>query len=163
MTGRSPGADDRCREVIEKYAKTVRTLAYARTHSEQDADDIFGEVFLRYARRNPRFDSEEHEKAWFIRVTINCSNSLIASAYRRRTEPLSEDIPAFDSESQSLDEYLLRLTPEWRTVIHLFYYEDMPVAEIAQLLSLSESAVRMRLTRARRALRELLEGDDFYE
>mgnify|MGYP002537126663 CR=1 FL=1 len=59
-------------EAVAQYGSAVYRLAYAMTRSRSDADDVFQEVFLRYIRKPRRFESEEHRKAWFIRVTINC-------------------------------------------------------------------------------------------
>ena len=79
--------------VIEKYSDMVYRLAYARTGSRHDADDVYQEVFLRYFRKKPVFDSEEHRRAWLLRVTVNCSNTFLSSAWHRRTVGLPEDLP----------------------------------------------------------------------
>ena len=74
--------------VVREYANMVYRLAFAQVRSRSDADDIFQEVFLRYVRNALVFQSEEHRKAWLIRVTINCAKKHWASLWRRRTEPL---------------------------------------------------------------------------
>ena len=155
-----PPDDARIEACVRKYQNTVYRLAYARTHNRADADDIFQEVFLQYVRVRPSFESEEHEKAWFIRVTINRANSLWARAFRRRDEPLDDALPAPETPGRLLDDELRRLTPAYRTVLHLFYYERYTTAEIARLTGCRESTVRARLTRARAQLRGLLEGGD---
>ena len=63
---------------MDKYSTMVYKLAFARTRNKENAEDIFQEVFLRYVRKQPKFESEAHEKAWFIRVTINCSKTLFS-------------------------------------------------------------------------------------
>lgn len=148
--------------VVDRYAGLVYRLAFARTRSRDAADEIFQEVFLRYVSKRPVFESTEHEKAWFCRVTINCANSYWRNPFRRKTEPLdaAAELAAPEPEEARLDEYLDRLPPEQRVAVHLYYYEGYSTPEIAALVGKSESAVRMRLMRARRLLREYLEDEE---
>ena len=139
----------------------VYRLAFAKLQNRHDADDIFQEVFLRYIRRAPQFSNREHEKAWFLRTTINCCKNYWASAWQRKTTGLSEvsEQPVvYDNEdAQLLAEALAKLAPKYRVVLHLYYYEEFSVREISELLKLSQSAVTTRLTRAREKLKEKLE------
>jgi len=159
MAVQSLGTDDSMEYLIQKHAKTVYRLALARTGQKSDAEDVFQEVFLRYVRKKPRFQSEEHEKAWFLRVTVNCANNLYLSAFRKNTAPLDEKIPAPEQDEPFLEEYLQQLSPICRTVIHLYYYEGLQTEEIAKLLHKSPSTIRATLTRARKALKISMEGD----
>lgn len=68
--------DNEIEETLNKYSLMVYRLAYFQTGTRHDADDIYQEVFLRLIKVNPSFESEEHRKAWLIRVTVNCCNSL---------------------------------------------------------------------------------------
>ena len=148
---------------VSRYGEMVYRLAFSHTGSRQDADDIYQEVFLRLVRRPNVFEDEEHLRAWLIRVTVNCCNSLWRSPWKRRTVPLSqveETAAADEPELTGLTETLQRLSPKDRTVIHLFYYEDLPVAQISRLLGERESTIRSRLTRARQRLKLLLEGGE---
>ena len=76
--------------VIRHYSNMVYRLAFARTGNISDAEDLYQEVFLRYLTKAPSFTSEEHRKAWLLRVTVNCANRFHSSLWRKRTEPLSE-------------------------------------------------------------------------
>lgn len=146
---------------VRRYADTVYRLAYARTGSREDAEDVFQEVFLRYVRKKPTFKDEEHRKAWLIRVTVNCAKSLRGSFWNRRTEGLNENL-VFDSvKDYDLYYELMRLKPQEREVIHLFYYEDMTSKQIAQALGVTEAAVRTRLTRARKTLKAFMKEEDY--
>ena len=151
--------DDCAENVIRFYADLVYRLAFARTGRKCDADEVFQEVFLRYIRKRPVFEEEEHRKAWLIRVTINCSNQLWNSAWRRKTEPLSEDIPFETEEDMDLSSELRQLPKKYREVIHLFYYENMSLEEISRALKRKNSTVRTQLTRARALLRNILKED----
>jgi RNA polymerase sigma-70 factor (ECF subfamily) len=153
-------AEREIERIIADNAETVYKLAYAKCGNRADADDVFQQVFLRYISRRPQFESAEHEKAWFIRVTVNCTKSLWSSAFRRKTQPLEGDIPAEMPEDGGLAESLSALPEKYRVLIHLFYYEGLPTAEIARLLKRRESTVRMQLTRARRLLREIMSADE---
>lgn len=160
----SPADIDR---LIARNADAVYKLAFARCGNRADADDIFQQVMLRYLNRRPDFANAEHERAWFLRVTANCTKSFWGSAFRRHTRALTEDIPAekviTQTDAADIASYLQQLPKNYRVVIHLFYYEDMPTAEIARLLNRRESTVRMQLTRARRLLKEILKGENDFE
>lgn len=156
-------------QLIERQGQLVYKLAYARCGNQADAEDIFQQVFLRYLTKKPVFADAEHEKAWFIKVTVNRSKSLWSSAFRRHTQPLEENLsaepaaPDFISgreELVDLTQALNCLPPDYRVLIHLFYYEDLSTAEIAQMLNKREGTVRMQLTRARRQLQEILTGGE---
>lgn len=153
--GPSNNADD----VLNRQQQTVYKLAFARLRDKSDAEDLFQEVFLRYIKNKPTFESLEHEKAWFIRVTINCANSFFRS--KKPTEELHDNIPTFMETVDPLDDYLKKLAPVHREVIHLFYYEDMSTSQIATVLKQKEATVRMQLTRARRALKQFMEEDEY--
>lgn len=144
------------RQVVETYGNMVYRLALAQTHSGHDADDVFQEVFLRYLRSAPDFREEEHRKAWLLRVAVNCANRFHASPWRRRTEPLSEALSVPAPEGEDLWEELRRLPEKDRTVLHLYYYEDMTTEEIAQMLDRNPATVRSQLLRARAKLKKLL-------
>lgn len=148
-------------QIIQKYADMVYRLACAQAQNRSDAEDIFQEVFLRYLRSAPEFASEEHRRAWLIRVTINCAKKLRASAFVRHTVPLDAELPFETEESLALYAELRRLPAADRAVLHLFYYEDQRVQEIARLLHKKESTVRSRLTRARQRLKKLLKETDY--
>ncbi|MDP4152466.1 MAG: sigma-70 family RNA polymerase sigma factor [Bacillota bacterium] len=151
--------DDCADNVIKFYADMVYRLAFARTGTKSDADEVFQEVFMRYIKKQPVFENEEHRKAWLIRVTINCSIKLWNSAWKRKTEPLTETIPFETKDDINLNNELRQLPKKYREVIHLFYYEDMSLAEISQALNRKNSAVRTQLTRARALLKNMLKED----
>lgn len=146
-------------EIVKNYFNTVYKLALAMTKHTANAEDVTQEVFLRCFRKDIVFESEEHIKAWLIRVTINCSKNLFASSWFKKTVPLEEDIK-FDSPEKG-DVYfaVLSLPPKYCTAIHLFYYEDYKISEIAKILNESESAIKSRLSRGRDMLKTKLKGE----
>lgn len=143
--------------VIRRYSNMVYRLAFARTGNVSDAEDLYQEVFLRYLTKAPAFASEEHRKAWLLRVAVNCANRFHTSLWRKRTEPLSEALAVSAPEGEDLWEELRRLPEKDRTILHLYYYEDLTTEEIAQLLGRKPATVRSQLARARNKLKILLE------
>lgn len=158
MTSNAIQIDDEVNEIIKKYSDMVYKLALSRTKSEADADDVFQEVFCRYFHNNTKFQSDEHIRAWLIRVAINCSNKLFSSAWFRRTIPLEDNIE-FNEEENQVYISVLELPLKYRTVIHLHYYEDMSISEISKTLKIKESTIKSQLHRAKALLKVKLEGD----
>ena len=142
--------------VIRRYSDMVYRLAFARTGNRSDAEDLYQEVFLRYLTHAPAFTSEDHRKAWLLRVAVNCANRFHTAPWRKRTEPLSEALSVPAPEGEDLWEELRRLPEKDRTVLHLYYYEDMTTEEIAKLLDRNPATVRSQLLRARAKLKKLL-------
>ena len=145
-------------EVMGRYQTMVFRLAYSYTRSRSDAQDMCQEVFLRYFCSRPPFASEEHRRAWLLRVTVNRCKTHLTSWWVRRTVPLDDRIPMPEPEPLALDEALRQLAEKDRLVIHLFYYEECSTQEIARMMRTTEGAVRTRLTRARQRLGKILEG-----
>lgn len=166
-------------EVIKRNSDTVYRLAFSMVKTVQDAEDIRQEVFIRYICKSPAFESPEHERAWFIRVTANLCKNLLKSAWRQkrvsvdmreeaevdsRPVDLGSDTsrnPAeiFTEEEELVVAAVKRLPLKYRGVVHLFYYEEMSIEEIATALHLKPSNVRTRLTRARKMLKTWLKED----
>ena len=148
-------------QVIEMYGNTVYRLAYASMRSTMDAEDICQDVFLRYFQKRPEFQSEEHRRAWLLRVTVNRARTIFRSAWFRYRVPLEERVAFSEPEERKLDEVLSLLSGKDREVLHLFYYEELSVREIGDLLNRKESTVRTQLTRARRRLAEIMKGEAY--
>lgn len=147
--------EDDIDQVISLYANRIFRIAFSRLKNKADAEDVVQDVFMKYIAHQDQFTDEEYRKAWLIRVTINCCNSLLRSAWFRKTTELKEDIPTEITENSEILTYVLKLPEKYRTIIHLFYYEELSVKEIALILNIKESLVKTRLHRARNALKEL--------
>lgn len=158
-------------EVIRHYSDTVMRIALTKTQSSHDADDIFQDVFLKLFESGKSFESEEHRKAWIIRVTINACNSHFTAPWKKNItsfDDLLENSLADEDDGISLDDRneiykkVLALPENMKEVVLLYYFEDMPIKEIARLLDTSEVNVKKRLSRARQKLKlELEENEDF--
>lgn len=145
-------------QMIRRHADMVYRMAFAYVRNKPDADDVFQEVFLRYLRKRPAFESDEHARRWFLKVTANCAKSLLGSAWRRHTVPLEDELFA-EPEEICLHEALAELPPHYRDVLHLYYFEGYKTEEIAEILGRKPSTVRTQLTRARERLAAILKEE----
>ena len=145
-------------KMIEKYSNMIYRLALVRTKTKENSEDVYQEVFLRLARKMPNFESEEHEKAWLIRVTINCSKNLLNSKFLKNTTELKEEIVFETKERHDIYYAVQQLPLKYRTVIHLHYYENYKINEISRILGIKENTVKSHLARAREKLKNAMEG-----
>ena len=155
-------SEETVRAVIGCYGDMVMRIAYQNTRDRAESEDIVQEVFLALFLR-PLPKSEEHLKAWLIRVTINKSRNVLKAA-RRKVLPLDERIAPPSSwerpsEAEVL-EALFALPFDERNALYLFYYEGYSAKEIGKLLRRSENAVYILLSRARKRLRIIWEEED---
>ena len=152
------------------YGDMVYRLALVRVGRSADAEDIVQEVFLRYLRSAPQTMDGEHEKAWLIRVAINCSKSQAGSVWNTRVDALPDEVALSSPEStdaeadgeriQAVRDAVQRLPHDYRTVVHLFYYEGYRTAEIAEMCDTTDATVRSWLHRARQLLRDTIDVQD---
>lgn len=147
-------------EVIQREKDLVYRLAFSQCHQKDQADDIFQNVMYRYLKRKPTFESSEHEKAWFIRVTLNCSKTSLKSFWNNRVEEIDEQAYIFEKKEIDLTPYLNKLPKKYNAVLYLFYYEGYSTKEMAKLLHIKENNVRVLLNRARNQLRKEIEYDE---
>ena len=147
-------------EVVKQHENKLFRTALAILGGAADAEDVVQDAFVRLFEKQPRFESDAHETAWLIRVTVNLCKSRLRSHWWKKTEPLLDTHPAQNDEQGDLINAVLALPMKYRAVIHLFYYEGYSTREIAEITEQKESTVRQRLTRARRMLKEYLtEGE----
>ena len=143
--------------LARQHAPAVYRLAYLRTGSRTDAEDVMQEVFLRLIKAKPVFSDQTHAKAWLLRVASHCVSDLFRLPWRRREEPLEVETAVPENpEAGSVTEAVLSLPVRYRIPIHLYYYEGYSVAEIARITGRSEGTVKSRLFRARTLLRDKL-------
>ena len=150
---------DRPAEEIERlvstYTDTLYRICLTRLRSPADAEDAVQETFMKLLKRQPRFQSPEHEKAWLIRVALNVCTDLVRARQRHAESPLSDLAEAAaQSDAPDVMEAILNLPEAYRTVLTLHYVEGYTTGEIAKIIGKSASAVKMRLQKGRELLRE---------
>lgn len=151
---------------IERYSDTVRRICAVHLKNEADTEDIFQTVFLKYALSSVSFESDEHEKAWFIRVTLNACKDLLKSFFRSRTVPLDEAAwrPAQPPpDYRDVWEAVFALPQKYRDVVYLHYFEEYTAPQISRILGKNVNTVYTLLTRSKQMLREKLGGGYDYE
>ena len=142
------------------YADTVRRICMVHLKNEADTEDIFQTVFLKYLQHTKPFANAEHEKAWFIQVTLNACRDLLRFWARHTTVPLEALAAqaAPEPEDRSVLEAVLSLPEKYRDAVYLYYYEGYRAAEIGKLLGKNVNTVYTLLERSRKLLRDQLEG-----
>ncbi len=155
--------------ILEKYGDTIYRTAYIQLKSKDQADDVYQEVCIKLLRMKSKIDSEEHLKAWLLRATIDCCKDFWKSAWCQKviidnkivTEQMEEQE---EQASGYLTECMQQLPCKYSVVLHLFYYEEYSIKEIAQLLHMKENTVASRLSRGRNKLKKILrKGGKNYE
>lgn len=152
-------------ELVALYQNNLFAAAFNVCKNAQDAEDIVQDTFIQYYTMKKEFDNERHIRAWLLRVAINKAKNANHTFWRRNKlslEDYMETLTFETPQSENLFETVMQLPEKYRIVIHLFYYEDYSVCEIADILQLSESNVKVRLSRGRSLLKKVLkeEWDD---
>ena len=153
--------------IVEKYFDMVYRLA-RKVAGEDKADDTVQNVFMRYMNHCREFETEEHIKAWLVRVTYNCANTELKNTWTERTtgipenedryEELAAEEPEIAESGGDSDIYqaVQSLPEKFRTVIHLYYYEEYSTKEIADITGQKDATVRTLLARGRQRLEKIL-------
>ena len=148
--------------VIQMYQDNLFRIAFSICQNREDAEDVVQETFLRYHSNAMDFNDEMHIRAWLIRVAINKAKNCNHTFWRKNKlslEDYMETLTFETPESENLFETVMKLPEKYRIVIHLFYYEDYAIREIAEILHLSESNVKVRLSRGRVLLKQSLKEE----
>ena len=155
-------SDQEVNRAIELYADTIRRICMVHLKNYSDTEDIFQIVFLKYVLSSVIFENEGHEKAWFIRVTINACKDLLKNFFRSRTVSIDEllDQPvALTPDNSEVLEAVLSLPKKYKDVVYLHYYEGYTAVEISRILHKNVNTIYTFLTRSKRLLKEKLGGE----
>ena len=148
--------------MVARWADTVLRIGYTWTGSMQDAQDISQTVLLKLLTSPRRFDGEEQERAWVLRVAVNCCKDLKKSAWVRRRMPLESVAEAAVEMPEVEDSPVLRavqaLPEKYRQAVYLRYYEEYEVEEIADLMGCRAPQVSTYLYRGKQKLKIMLGG-----
>lgn len=152
-------------KAMDRHGDAIYRLALCRLQNLDDAEDVFQETFLKlFQEKNAPSWEEERIKAWLLRVAINKCNDI--GRHRRFHSCIAlEDIPEFACSNSfrytELWDAVNRLPEKQRTIFHLYYSEGYKSLEIAAILKVPASTVRVNLNRARTQLRKELEDYDY--
>ena len=149
-------------QLIERYQNSLYAAAFNTCQNQMDAEDVVQETFVQYYTSRKEFESEQHIRAWLLRVVINKARNINRTFWKKNKCSLEDYIETLtfpNSQSRDLFEEVMKLPDKYRIVIHLFYYEDYSVREIADILKLSKSNVKVRLSRGRALLLDSLKEE----
>mgnify|MGYP003294577716 CR=1 FL=1 len=167
------GDDDAFAQLMERYASGVYVLIVRITRNEEDAEELTQDVLLRVFENLPYFNFKSSFSTWLYRIAYNCAISFA----RRKRQPLypieenrlrlvgDDDLERMEAASENeqqieaLTRAINRLDAEERALITLFYYEQRPIAECAEIMSQSQSNIKVRLHRIRKKLYILIQNE----
>lgn len=155
-------SEQKVNRAVEQYADMIRRICILHLKNYDDTQDIFQNVFLKYALSSVVFESEEHEKAWLIRVATNACRDLLRDFFRKNTVPLEEISECGEeekTENREVLEAVLSLPSKYKNVVYLHYYEGYTAGENSKILGKNVNTVYTYLNRARKLLAEKLGGD----
>jgi len=161
--GKNMKSDYEVNQAVERYADTVRRICLLHLKNYHDTEDIFQSVFLKYLLYDGTFENDEHEKAWFIRVTINACKDLLKSFYHKKIVPIEaiqEMAFTIDNEYSYVLEAVLSLPKKYKDIVYLFYFEGYNANEISKITGKKENTVYTLLARARKLLKDMLGGEN---
>ncbi len=149
--------------LVDKYLNDIIRIAYSYLHNLEDAQDAAQQAFITYLQKKPEFESENHAKAWLIKVSVNICRNILRSPHNTRraelTETLAADNPIeMSDEEEAMLKAVQALKQPYQEVIHLYYYEDYSTEEIAEFLNIPSATVRSRLARARAHIKKSFKG-----
>lgn len=146
-------------EIFERYKDHIFAIGFNYFKNSIDADDVVQEVFYKLYKSSKDFESEDHLRNWLIRVAINECKRVTLSSWFKKKEPLEDYAKTLvwnDPEESEVFLAVMNLPKKYRTSIHLYYYENYSIKEIAGLLGMSSTAVSTQLLRGRKKLKEKL-------
>ncbi len=149
-------------ELAALYQDNLFAVAFNICQNAQDAEDVIQDTFVQYYTTKKEYENEQHIRAWLIRVAVNKAKNVTRAFWRRNRvsiEDYMETLVFETPESENLFETVMKLPEKYRIVIHLYYYEDYSINEIADILKLSESNVKTRLSRGRVMLKNVLKEE----
>ncbi|MBQ4571314.1 MAG: RNA polymerase sigma factor [Bacilli bacterium] len=158
-------SEEKFNYIYDKFLQELFNVAYGYTKNVDDSNDIVHNSFVKLLKANISLETDNDIKYYLIRIVINESIDFLKSSYKKSTirdnELIMNTSDSIDDDSFENINYAVSILPEkYKTVIILHYYNLMKIDEIAEVLNISDSAVKKRLERARKKLKESLEGNE---
>lgn len=148
----------------EMFKNSVYSCIYSYLQNADDANELTQEVFIKFLTDNTKFKDDNHKKAWLLRVAINLSKNYLRDNSRiNYGYELPDNTPDVKDayEEKGIFDLVLSLPEKYRIPLHLFYYEDYSVKQIAKVMNSPESTVRVQLKRGREMLKEKIDEEGY--
>lgn len=160
MGAENTNKNDAVVRIMQDYGNSIYRMSYFLLQNEQDAQDILQETLIKYMQKAPVFDTADYEKAWLLRVANNLCKDMLRFQKKNRHANIEDLLDmGITQEDCSLLTQVWSLPEKYKRVIYLHYYEGYSVLEMADILGITESAVKKRLERGRCKLREMLKEE----
>ncbi|MCL2427214.1 MAG: sigma-70 family RNA polymerase sigma factor [Oscillospiraceae bacterium] len=148
-------------DIYKRRFAMVYRVCFSYMKNTSDTEDAVADVFAKLLKKGVVFESQEHEKAWLLRVAINrCKDNL---RHWWRSNSNIDDHQNIESDTLQEDyllEMVMELPNQYKDVIYLYYYEGYGTAEIAKILKKPHSTIRYHMREARNSLKEILENEE---
>lgn len=149
--------------IVDTYGNMLFRICLVMLSNEKDAEDVVQDTFITYLTKTPTFNDSEHEKAWLITIATNrCKNMRRYNFIRKHMDISDVQLYSKDDENYGLLDQLMKLPNRHKIVLLLYYVEGYKVDEIANILTITVSAVKKRLQRGRELLRERFRKENEY-
>ncbi len=155
--------------MMDEYGSALLRLCYVYLRDAQLAEDAVQDTFLKAYRALDAYRREGSEQTWLMRIAVNTCRDYLRTAWFRRVDRriAPEDVPQGAVEPKLPDNTVIRevmaLSPKYKEVVLLRFYQGMKLHEIADTLHVSIETVKARLRVAKDKLRQGLEGWYFDE
>lgn len=149
-------------EVYNKYKSMISAICYTYTRNLSDTEDLIQEIFMKYHTKQPKFETVDHMKYWFIRVAIHMSINYVKSSWKKKVHFDSNVVNNVQTEIlKNEDEFIFDLVHAlpniYKDVVILFYYESISISDISKALGKSQNTIKKRLERARNIIKTKME------
>ena len=146
---------DRMEEIMKLYGNMLFRLCLITLGNATDAEDVLQETLIKYLQKAPIFEDTEHEKALLISVATNQCRDVLRFRNRHPVVDMADFMEAaqYMPDTEIMDA-LMSLPEKFRMVLILYYVEEYSIEEIAKIIGRTSSAVKMRLQKGRRLLKE---------
>ena len=148
-------------EIYDRYRDLLYRIGFTYLKNEHDVADLLQEVFVKRLYHAPLFESEEHEKRWMIRVTVNLAKNQIKSFWKSSVSQVAEVLASSECSAWQMNERekelfaeVASLPEKQKIALYLHYFEGYTCSEIATILHCKESAVKMRIKKGRDMLKK---------
>jgi len=161
LTQKQNKSDEEIKELVEKYSSLIFRISYCILCNVEDAEDAVQETLLKYITKAPEFNSEEHRKAWLIKVSANISKNMLMFRLKREAVNIDDvkNIGVGEADYETF-ELIMSLPAKHKIVMTLYYVEGYKSKEIAEIIGISEEAVRKRLQKGRELLKTEFEKEE---